>query len=426
MLRPTEGRRAARLWRLLGGGLSSNYWKLWGSTATANLADGVISVVLPLIAIRLSSSPAEVAAVSAAGLAPSLLFGLVAGGLADRLDRRWTMLAVQVLRVGVLGGLTLLAVADALSMPALYVAAFVFGTGEAFFDTNAQSIVPDLVGRERLVAANGRLYAAEMMMNSFVGPPIGGLLIAVSVPLALSGTVAGYALGAFGLLLIRGGFRPERAGTRRLHVEILEGLAYLVRHRLLLTLTTMVAMGRLGSTAFFAIFALYAVAPGPMGLTEPQYGLLLVMFGIGSLLGSLLAARAVAILGRARILGLAQLVFALSIGVPAISADPLLVGAAFLVSGVAVMAWNITNVSLRQSIVPSRLLGRVHASHRFIANVAGLLGALTAGAVGEAIGLPAVFAIGAGIVVISVLGRLVVTERRIVEAESLEPGAPGE
>jgi len=426
MLRSREGRRAAQLWRRLGGGLSSNFWKLWGSSATANLADGVISVVLPLIAIRLSSSPAEVAAVSAAGLAPGLLFGLLAGGLADRLDRRWTMLAVQLLRVGVLGGLTLLAVADALSMPALYVAAFVFGTGEAFFDTNAQSIVPDLVGRERLVAANGRLYAAEMMMNSFVGPPIGGLLIAVSVPLALSGTVAGYALGAFGLLLIRGSFRPKRSGpARRLHVEILEGLSYLVRHRLLLTLTTMVAMGRLGATAFFAIFALYAVAPGPMGLSEPQYGVLLVMFGIGSLLGSLLAARAVAILGRARILGLAQLVFALSIGVPAVSADPILVGAAFFVSGVAVMAWNITNVSLRQSIVPSRLLGRVHASHRFIANVAGLLGALTAGAVGEAIGLPAVFAIGAGIVVISVLGRLVVTESRIAEAEALERADSG-
>jgi len=350
---------------------------------------------------------------------PSLLFGLLAGGLADRLDRRWTMVAVQVLRFTVLAGLVILAIADSLSMPVLYVAAFVIGIGEAFFDTNAQSIVPDVVGRERLVTANGRLYAAEMMMNSFVGPPLGGLLIAVSVPLALSGSVAGYAIAAAGLIVLRGSFRPERTGpARRLHHEILEGIAYLARHRLLLTLTSMVAAGRFGSTATLAIFALYAVAPGPMGLSEPAYGLLFVLFGIGSLVGSLLTARAVAAIGRARVLGLAQLLTGLGIGVPALTTDARPVGAGFFVAGVAVMLWNITNVSLRQAIVPSRLLGRVHATHRFVANVAGLLGAVTAGAVGEIIGLPAAFAIGAGIIVVSVVGLLVVTERRIAGAEA--------
>jgi MFS family permease len=258
-----------------------------------------------------------------------------------------------------------------------------------------------------------------MMMNSFVGPPLGGLLIAVSVPLALSGSVAGYAIAAAGLIVLRGSFRPERTGpARRLHHEILEGIAYLARHRLLLTLTSMVAAGRIGSTATFAVFALYAVAPGPMGLSEPEYGLLFVLFGIGSLVGSLLTARAVAAFGRARVLGLAQLLFGLGIGVPALTADARLVGAGFFAAGVAVMLWNITNVSLRQTIVPSRLLGRVHATHRFVANVAGLLGAVTAGAVGEIIGLPAVFGIGAGIAVVSVVGLLVVTERRIADAEA--------
>ena len=413
---------AGHVLRVLGGGLPANFWKLWGSSVAANVADGIVAVAVPLIAVRLTDSPAEVAGVAVAAQIPMLLFGLLAGGLADRLDRRITMLTVQVLRVAVLGCLAILAMADLLSMPVLYVAALAIGSGEAFFDTNAQSIIPALVRRERLVTANGRLYAAETMMNSFVGPPIGGLLIALSAPVALTGSAAGFALAAVGLLLIRGSFRPEREGPpRRLHVEILEGLGYLFRHRLLLTLTTMVAMGRLGSTAFFAIFVLYAVAPGPMGLTEPQFGLLLVMFGLGSLVGSFVAARTVAMLGRARVLGLAQFAFALSILVPALTADPLAVGAGFFASGIAVMAWNITNVSLRQSIVPSRLLGRVHASHRFIANAAGLLGAITAGAVGQIIGLQAVFAVGAAIVAVSVLGRLVVTESNIAAAESPSP-----
>ena len=407
-----------RLWTVVGGGLPTNFWKLWTSSVAANLADGIISVALPIVAVRLTSSPAEIAGVAVAAQVPSLLFGLLAGGLADRLDRRWTMVAVQALRIAVLAMLTGLALADALDIGTLYAAAFIIGTGEAFFDTNAQSIVPDVVGRDRLVNANGRLYAAEMIMNSFVGPPLGGLLIAISVPIALTGSVAGYLIAGLGLVVLRGSFRPERVGPpRRLHHEIAEGIAYLARHRLLLTLTSMVAMGRLGSTATFAIFALYAVAPGPMGLSEPEYGLLFVLFGAGSLAGSLATARAVALLGRASVLVLAQLLFGIGIGVPAFTTDARLVGAGFFAAGVAVMLWNITNVSLRQSIVPSRLLGRVHATHRFVANMAGLLGAVTAGAVGEVIGLPAVFAIGAAVVVVSVLGRLVVTESRIAAAE---------
>jgi MFS family permease len=147
------------------------------------------------------------------------------------------------------------------------------------------------------------------------------------------------------------------------------------------------------------------------------------MFGIGSLVGSFLAAPLVARLGRAGVLGLAQLVFGVTLAIPAITADAVLVGASFLLSGVSVMAWNITNVSLRQALVPPRLLGRVHATHRFVANVAGLLGALLAGFIGEAVSLEAVFAVGAAVVLASLAGRLIVTDARIAAAE-LEVEAP--
>ncbi|MEA2652645.1 MAG: hypothetical protein QOI85_2366 [Chloroflexota bacterium] len=407
-----------------GGGLSANFWKLWASSASANLADGIALIAFPLIAVGLTRSPAEIAGISVAAQIPMIVFGLIAGGLADRLDRRWTMLAVQLLRVAVIGGLAVLALAGAVSLPVLYVAAFIIGAGEAFFDTNAQSILPAVVGRDRLVTANGRLFAAETIMNSFVGPPVGGLLIAIAVPLALSGAAAGYALAALGLLLLAGSFRAERTQPRRrLAVEIGEGIAYLVRHRLLLTLSGMVALGRLGSAPFFALLALYAVAPGPMGLSEPGYGLLLVTFGVGSVVGSFITGRAVSVFGRPGVLTLATILFGLGILVPAVTSEPLVVGAGFFVAGVAVMAWNVTNVSLRQSLLPEQLMGRVHATHRFMANGAGLLGAVTAGAVGEAFGLRAAFAIGAGIVLLGVLGRLVITDERIRAAESVAEAA---
>ncbi len=401
-----------------GGGLPSNFWKLWGSALSANLADGIAAVAMPLIAVRLTSSPAEVAGVAVAFQLPMLVFGLLAGGLADRLDRRLTMLAVQLLRVIVISGLVVAVLADSLSMPVLYAATFLIGTGEAFFDTNAQSILPAVVGRDRLVTANGRLFAAETVMNAFLGPPLGGVLVAISIPLALGGAAFGFALAAVGLLLIAGTFRAEREGPpRRLAVEIAEGVGYLLRHRLLLTLSSMVALGRLGSAGLFALLALYAVAPGPMGLSEPAFGLLLVSFGGGSIVGSFVTARAVQVLGRPGVLLLSTVVFALGILVPALTADARLVAAGFFVSGIAIIGWNVTNVSLRQAILPSRLMGRVHATHRFLANLSGLAGAFIAGVIAEAFGLQAAFAVGSGIVLLGLFGGLVVTEERIRGAE---------
>jgi MFS family permease len=419
---PVLGARA--LLRSFAGGLPTNFWRLWSSSASANLADGIALVAIPLIAVRLTDSPAEIAGVAIAAQIPMLLLGLVAGGMADRFDRRWTMLAVQVLRVVVIGALAVLALTDALSMPILYAVAFVLGAGETFFDTNAQAILPAMVGRERLVHANGRLFAAETVMNGFVGPPLGGLLVAIAVPVALGSAALGFAIAAIGLLLIAGSFRAEREGPNRaLASEIGEGIRYLLRHRLLLTLSGMVALGRLGSAGHFALLALYAVAPGPMGLSEPGYGLLLVGFGAGSIVGSFITGRLVQLLGRPGLLVLATVVFALSLLVPALTADARIVGAGFFVGGIAVMNWNVTNVSMRQAILPPSLMGRVHATHRTLANLAGLAGAFIAGAIGEALGLQAVFAVGAAIVLVGVLGRFVVTEERIriAEAEAASP-----
>lgn len=414
-----RSRHPRSLLAAFGGGLPANFWRLWTSSASANLADGIVAVTIPLIAINLTRSPAEVAGVTVAARIPNIAVGLIAGGLADRLDRRWTMLTVQVLRFTVIGVLAVLAIADLLSIPVLYAAAFIIGTGETFFDTNAQAIIPAVVGRDRLVLANGRLFAAETMMNSFVGPPLGGLLVAVSVPVALSAGALGFLLAALGLLLIAGGFRSERSGpARRLHVEIGEGIGYLARHPLLRMLSTMVAMGRLGSAGFFALLALYAVAPGPMGLSEPGYGLLFVSFGVGSLIGSFVATRAVAFLGRPNVLAGSQLLFGFVILIPAMTADALVIGAGFFAGGVAIMAWNITNVSLRQSLLPTNLMGRVHATHRTLANLAEVVGAFTAGLIAETFGLQVAFAVGAAVVILSVAGRLVVTEDRIAAAES--------
>ncbi|HEX2767572.1 MAG TPA: MFS transporter [Candidatus Limnocylindria bacterium] len=405
-------------------GLPANYWRLWGSSAVSNLADGLFFIALPLIAVRLTDSPILVAGVAIAGRLPWLVFVLIAGALADRLDRRRTMRNVQIFRVLVVGLLAVLAAFDALSLPVLYVAAFALGVGETLFDTSAQSIMPSLVEREQLSLANGRLYAVELVTNQFVGPPLGGLLVGLSVPIALSGSVLGYALAAVGLTLMTGTFRPERSGPpTRLTADIAEGLRYLWSSPVLRTLAIMVGVLNLASSATGAIFVLYAVAPGPMGLSEPAFGVLLTAFAAGSLIGSFLAAPIERRFGRVPVLFASIVLMSACIATPGLTTNPIAVGASFAVTGVAVVVWNVITVSLRQRIVPDNLLGRLNAGYRLLAWGTQPIGALLGGVVAEILGLPAVFLIFGALGLVLLLARVVIDEPALRRAEAEGVGA---
>ncbi len=405
--------------RRLGGGLSSNYWKLWSSSALSNLADGIFTIALPLIAVRLTDSPILVAGVAVAGRLPWLFFALIAGALADRLDRRRTMRDVNLLRVAVIGAMAVLALLDLLSLPVLYGAALVLGIGETLFDTAAQSIMPSLVGREQLSKANGRLYAAELSMNQFIGPPLGGLLVSLSVPLALAGSALCYVLATLGLVLIVGDFRPVRTGPpTRMHTDIAEGLRYLWGHRLLRTLAAMVGLMNLATSAVFAIFVLYAVAPGPMGLTEAGFGILITTFAVGSVVGSMVVERVEKRMGRAGVLTLGVLGSGLPLFVPAFTTDPILVGAAFAIMGVTIVLWNVVTVSLRQRIIPDRLLGRVNSGYRLLAWGTQPLGALLGGVIGQLFGLNTVFILAGAVTLLLLVARATITDEAIDAAEA--------
>lgn len=400
-------------------GLPANYWRLWSSSAASNLADGLFFIALPLLAVRLTDSPILIAGLAIAGRLPWLVFVLVAGALADRLDRRTTMRNVQLFRVAVVAVLAGLAVMDALSLPVLYVAAFVLGVGETLFDTAAQSILPSVVDREQLATANGRLYAVELVMNQFVGPPLGGVLIGLSVPLVLGSSIVGYALAALGLTLLVGSFRPQRSGPpTRLTSDIAEGLRYLWRNRVLRTMAFMVGGMNLASTATFAVLVLYAVSPGPMGLSEPAFGVLLTTFAIGSLLGSFLAAPLQQRFGRVPMLFLSVVIIGAGLAVPAFTTSAIVIGASFAISGVFIVVWNVITVTLRQRIVPDGLLGRVNAGYRLFAWGTQPIGALLGGVVGELFGLQAVFLLGGALGLTMLLARLVIDEPAIAAAEA--------
>jgi MFS family permease len=403
----------------LGGGLPVSYWKLWSASAGSNLADGIFWIALPLLAITLTDSPALVAGVTIASRLPWLLFALVAGALADRLDRRRTMILVDLLRAVLLATLAAATFADLASLPLLYLVAFALGMAETMFDTSAQSIMPSLVERDLLSRANGRLYAVELTMNQFVGPPIGGLLAAAGIALAFGTAAVAYLLAAGALLTIAGAFRPVREGpATRLHQDIAEGLRYLAGHRLLRTLALMVGFTNLWTTAVFSVFVLYAVAPGPLGLTEVGFGILMTTMAAGSLAASVLVERLERLVGRADLLALSVLATAIATAVPAFTTEPAVVGASFFVAGFAMVAWNVVTVSLRQRIVPDRLLGRVNATYRLLAWGTMPIGAALGGIIGEILGVREVFLIAGAALLVLVLGRIIVTDGAIEAAEA--------
>lgn len=398
-------------------GLPVDFRRLWAATIGSNLADGILGITFALAAVRLTTDPFLVASVAIAGGIPPVLLVLFAGVLADRVDRRRLLVGVQIARVVVLGGLTLLGLAGGLSLPVLIVGAFALSIAQTFYDTTSQAILPMVAGDTVLIRANARLFAAEMLTDTFLGPPLGGALVAIGVPLALGGALLGYGLAAVGLVLLAGTFRVTRTGPpTSVRQEIAAGLDFLVRHRLQRTLTAMVAMGSFASTAVFAVFVLYAVAPGPMALSEVQYGLLLTAMGAGSLVGSTLTERTERRLGTARALVVSQILFAVAFVVPALTAEPLVVGLSFFVAGMSIMVWNVVNVSLRQRFIPGGLYGRVHAGHRLVTRAAGLAGGFAGGVLASTVGLTGVFWMAAAVVLLSALGGLVVNDRAVAEA----------
>ena len=375
--------------------------------------------------MRLTDSPALVAGVTIASRLPWLLFALVAGALADRLDRRRTMIAVDLFRAALLGGLAIAAFADVASLAVLYVVAFALGVAETLFDTSAQSIMPNLVEPGKLSRANGRLYAVELTMNQFVGPPIGGFLTAAGVALAFGTGAAAYLLAAMALLTIGGAFRAVRDGpATRIHQDIAEGLRYLLGHRLLRVLAVMVGVSNLASSATFAVFVLYAVAPGPLGLDEVGFGLLTTTMAVGTLGGTFLVEPLERRLGRANLLSVSMAGFGVTLIAPAFTTNVPLIAAVWVLGALIGIAWNVVTVSLRQRIVPDHLLGRVNASYRLLAWGTMPVGAALGGLIGETFGLRAVFLVFGGLSLLLVAGRMVVTDAAIEAAEATAAPAP--
>ncbi len=387
-------------------GLGGLYWRLWSAATASALGDGLRRVALPLLAVHLTRDARLVALVAAAGTVPWLVFGLPVGALVDRWDRRRTVWIVDLLRtltVAVLAGAAAAgALSVALSVGLLVAVTFVLGTGEIFAESAALALVPQLVASFQLERANGRLQAGEVTAGQFAGQGLGGVLFALALALPFALDAATFLLSAALVSTLRTPTRPTPAAAslRRLPAETAEGLRWLAGHRLRI-LCVLLAVLAAVSGAFWAVAALYAASI--LGLGPTGFGVLLAVGAAGSLTGSLLAEPLAARLGTAGAIRLALALVTVATAGLAATRSPLVAGALLVVNGVAVLVWNVVTVSLRQAIIPDRLLGRVGSAYLFIGLGARPAGALGAGLLAHAAGLPAVFAVSAALLAVTAL-----------------------
>ncbi|MGY1886208.1 MFS transporter [Blastococcus sp. SYSU DS0753] len=345
---------------------------LVGSSWVTNLGDGIALAAGPLLVASQTSDPFLVALAALLQRLPWLLFGLYAGVLADRVDRRLLVIAVDVARAVVLGVLTLALVTGRAGIAVVLAAMFLLGTAEVFADTTSGTLLPMVVDRADLGVGNARMMAGALTMNQMAGPALGAVLFATGSawPFLVQGLCV--ALGA--LLLVRMALPPlpRAPGGRHVGREIVEGLRWTWGNGPVRTLTITIVTFNVTYGAAWSVLVLYAT--DRLGLGAIGFGLLTTVTAVGGLLGTAsydwLARRAdLALLMRVGLVieTLTHLGLALTT-VPWVAATILFVFGAHL------FVWGTTSRTIRMRAVPTELQGRVGSLYYI-----GVFGGIVAG-----------------------------------------------
>ncbi|WP_245822252.1 MFS transporter [Lentzea waywayandensis] len=352
----------------------------------------VSAVALPVLVYQLTGSAGWTSAVTAAEALPYLVFGLLAGALADRLDRRVMMVAMDFTVAAVLLSVPLAWLAGGLTAPHVVVVAFATQTAFVFFDAANFGALPALVGKEKLTTAYSTLFGRTTIVELVV-PGVTGLLVAIVAPAALLAVNALTAVGS--ALLLRaitsslGTPRPVR-GAGELAKDVREGLRFLWHEPIIRILTLVGATHSVSGGAWVALLVPFAdkvLGVAPDG--DVRLAALFSCWGLGAIIGSRLLPRVTARWGNARV-ALAALPLSLFAGVLVlVSGHWLLTCAAATFWGVVGAIVVINGITYRQQVCPEELQSRVNTSARMIAWGLGRpLGAAVAGAASVAAGDP--------------------------------------
>lgn len=378
---------AGGLWR------NGDFLKLWTGQTISLLGTQVSGVALPLTAILvLGAGPVEVGILGAARWLPYLLVGLVAGAWIDRVPRRPVLIGADVARAALLGSIPLAAPAGGLRIEQLYGVVFAVGVLSIFFDAAYQAHLPSLVRREELIEGNSKLETSRALAQISGSGGAGVLVQWLTAPLAIALDAGSYLASALAIRLIRAPEPPlpPPATPHHLGREIAEGLRWVYGHPWLRAISTTTIVRFLFSSMGNAILVLYMTQD--LHFDPVTVGLVYAVGGPGALAGSFVTERITRRLGvgptmiamRALFAG-STLLFPLAALVPPLAAP--LLGLAQFIIGLDIAVEGINDLSLRQSITPARLQGRMNATMRSLNWGTVAIGSLLGGALGAAWGL---------------------------------------
>jgi predicted MFS family arabinose efflux permease len=342
--------------------LPPTFNRLAWSNLAAQCAEQIALAAAPIVAVLLLGvGEGRTGLLQTALTLPFVLGAIPAGWLADRMSRRHLMAGAEALRAVALVAILLLIALHGLTLPLLALAGFIAVCGTVVYSVAAPALVPSLVPPQALPTANARIELARTIAFAS-GPALGGVLVGWLGAAPAFAVAAALSIAA--VILLSGLYEPQRALTQRRHPlhEIKEGVAFVMDHELLRPVFVTQFIFNTGSFLVLAVFVPYAVRH--LGLSATGIGVTLAMYGVGMVVGALLATHVMrrisfgAVIGLGPVAGfIASVIMALTTFIPIAP----LAGLSFFLLGVGPILWVISTTTLRQSVTPPSLLGRVSA-----------------------------------------------------------------
>lgn len=403
--------------------LGRSFRWLMASTWTTNLGDGLALAAGPLLVARLAGSPFQVALAATLQWLPPLLFGLVAGVVTDRVDRRRIVVVVGLARVVVLAVLVAAVVTDVVGIGLVLLVLFLLGVAEVFGDNAGATLLPTLVDRDDLAVGNARLLGGFITLQQLAGPPLGALLFA-------AGAAAPFAAQAVlllaGAVLVRRIVLPARPGREasRAHREITQALRWTWAHANVRTLVLTIFLFNLTFGAAWSVLVLYA--RDRLGLGPVGYGAVTATIAAGGVVATVGYGALTRRVSLGNLMRIGLVVETLTHLALALTTAPWVAYVVFAVFGAHAFVWGTTSVTVRQRAVPHALQGRVNSVNT-VSTFGGLvIGSTVGGLLADHVDVvaPFWFAFAGSAVLVVLLWRSMTHVAHADTAPPAEPARP--